>query len=74
MKCIIYCRKSTKDDDRQILSLASQKRELLELATKKKLDVVKIYSESASAKNLGRVEFASMIDDIKSGRADCILT
>lgn len=73
MKYILYCRKSTENDDKQALSLGAQERELLELAKKKNLNIVKTYREKGSAKQLGRPLFSEMIEDIKSGKADGIL-
>ena len=41
MKYIIYARKSTEDEDRQILSIESQLAELREFAAKEKLEIIK---------------------------------
>lgn len=73
MKYIIYCRKSTDTEDKQLLSLDAQERELLEIANKNNLEVVKILRESMSAKNVGRPVFAEMIRMILTGEADAIL-
>ncbi len=64
---IIYCRKSSESEDRQILSIESQTRELLKLAEKAGLNVVDIVCESKSAKQPGRPAFNSVVDRIKSG-------
>jgi len=74
MKYLIYCRKSTEDKKKQVLSLSSQKHELESIAKKLNLNVVGIYSEEKSAKKLGRSEFAKMIKDISDGKADAILS
>lgn len=73
MNYIIYCRKSTDTEDRQVASLESQEKELLELAAKHGLHVVKILRESKSAKAEGRPVFASLLSMIQRGRADAIL-
>ena len=40
MKYILYARKSTKEDDRQVLSIEAQLVELKEFAAKEKLEIV----------------------------------
>ena len=40
MRYIIYARKSTEDEDRQILSIEAQLTELREFAAKEKLEIV----------------------------------
>ena len=57
---LIYCRKSTEDSNRQILSIDSQKTNLLELAERNNLSVDKAFVESMSAKQPGRPEFEKM--------------
>ena len=42
MKYIIYARKSTEDEDHQILSIESQLAELREFAAKEKLEIVPV--------------------------------
>jgi DNA invertase Pin-like site-specific DNA recombinase len=73
MKYLVYSRKSTDTEDRQILSLDSQERELLESAKKLDLKVVKTFRESMSAKSQGRPVFNQMIKMIELGEADAIL-
>lgn len=73
MKYILYCRKSTDTEDKQVLSLDSQETELLALAKNLGLEVVKILRESQSAKEPGRPIFNAMIETISSGKADGII-
>ena len=47
MKYVIYARKSTEDEDRQILSIEAQLVELKEFAAKEKLEIVKERGEPA---------------------------
>ena len=73
MKYIIYCRKSSDSEDRQILSLDAQERELLDIAKKHDLNIVKILRESMSAKSAGRPVFNEMMRLIETGKIDGIL-
>ena len=73
MKYILYCRKSTESEDRQILSLDSQKDELIRLATTQGFEITKILQESKSAKAPGRPVFNEMLKLFESGKADAIL-
>jgi len=50
MKYIIYCRKSTDTEDKQVLSLESQEMELRQIAEKEGLNVVFALQEKFSAK------------------------
>jgi len=73
MKYIVYCRKSTESEDRQILSLPAQKRELDDYAKKHNLEIVEVLQESASAYKLGRNKFNQMVAKIQNGQADGML-
>ncbi len=73
MKFILYCRKSTDTDDKQVLSLDLQEHELLELAQRDGLEIVETLRESMSAKAPGRPVFADMMQKIALGKADGIL-
>ena len=57
----LYCRKSTESEDRQILSIDSQRDELLHLAKRLGLQVAEILTEAKSAKAPGRPVFSSMM-------------
>ncbi|MGI5841537.1 MAG: recombinase family protein [Patescibacteria group bacterium] len=69
-KYFIYCRKSSEQEDRQVLSLESQEKELLEVARINKLKISGIYKESGSAHVIGRKLFDEMISKIEKGEAN----
>ena len=73
MKYIIYCRKSSESEDRQEKSIDSQERELLMIAEKQNLTIVKILKESQSAKKVGRPLFNELIQMLSTGKADGVL-
>ncbi len=73
MKYILYCRKSTDTEDKQVLSLDSQQKELTDLARAQNLEIVQILTEKKSAKEPGRPVFNEMIKMIQAGKADAIL-
>ncbi len=73
MKYFIYARKSTDDEERQILSIDAQLDELRMLAAREKLEVVREYIESQTAKKPGRPIFNEMLKAIKRGEAQAIL-
>ena len=72
MNYIIYCRKSSEAEDRQILSIDSQEKELLRLAEKERITIFKTYKESMSAKSPGRPIFESMLKFIEK-KGNCTL-
>ena len=74
MKYILYARKSTEDDDRQILSIEAQVFELKEFAAKEKLEIVASLQEAKTAKEPGRIKFAEMLSLLEHGKADGILS
>ena len=74
MKYILYARKSTEDDDRQILSIEAQVFELKEFAAKEKLEIVASFQEAKTAKEPGRIKFAEMLSLIEKGKANGILS
>jgi len=53
MKYILYARKSTEKDDRQVLSIEAQLVELQEYAAKEKLEIVASFQEAKTAKEPG---------------------
>lgn len=68
-----YCRKSSEDDGRQVLSLPAQKKELQTIAESNHLKVLQVYVEAKSAKAEGRELFNQMIARIKKGEARGII-
>ena len=74
MRYIIYARKSTEDEDHQILSIEAQLVELREFAVKEKLEIVVSLCEAKTAKEPGRITFAEMLSEIEKGKADGILS
>ena len=74
MKYILYARKSTEEDDRQVLSIEAQLVELQEYAAKEKLEIVASFQEAKTAKEPGRMKFAEMLSLIERGKADGIIS
>src|SRR3989338_6840504 len=74
MRYIIYVRKSTEDEDRQVLSIEAQLVELQEYAAKEKLEIVSLFCEAKTAKEPGRTKFAEMLALIERGKADGIIS
>jgi DNA invertase Pin-like site-specific DNA recombinase len=72
-KYILYCRKSSDSEDKQILSIESQQEELKALSLMLNINIVKTITESKSAKAPGRNGFNKMIKSIEQGEADSIL-
>jgi site-specific DNA recombinase len=72
-KYFFYCRKSSETEDRQILSIESQERELLSYAEREGLTVVKVYREEKSAHKRGRLVFGEVLKDLERGKADGLL-
>ncbi len=71
----LYARKSSESEERQILSIDSQTKEMLELAEREGLDIAGIKRESHSAKTTGeRPVFNELTNDIRQGKFNAILT
>ena len=73
-KYFIYCRKSSEDEDRQILSIDAQLSELNTIALQNGMSVVTTLTESKSAKEPGREVFNEMLRRIEQGEANAILS
>ena len=72
-KYFLYARKSTEEDDRQVMSIEAQLFELREFARRENLKILTEFQESKSAKTPGRDSFNEMLLRIESGEANGIL-
>src|SRR3989339_1105944 len=73
IKYFLYARKSSEQEDRQVLSIGSQKSELESAAKKERLEIINRFEESYSAKDPGRKIFNEVIKRIEKGEANAIL-
>lgn len=73
LRYIAYCRKSSEDDSKQILSIESQERELLNYAERNGLKISGVYKEEKSAHKRGRPVFTQVMDLMETGKADAFL-
>lgn len=75
IKYCIYARKSMEAEERQALSIDSQLSEMKKIIERDGLTLVEIKTEAHSAKNSGqRPIFLEMINDLKTGKYNAILT
>lgn len=70
---IIYCRKSTESEEKQVLSIESQIKELKELAKRLDLRISEVLIESQSAKYPGRPIFNKMMKKLYKNNLKGIL-
>ncbi len=73
IKYFIYCRKSSEDEERQVLSIEAQLAELRDFAKQNNLFIVREFTESKTAKEPGREVFNFMLSEIEKGNASGIL-
>jgi DNA invertase Pin-like site-specific DNA recombinase len=66
MKYFLYARKSTEDEERQVMSIEAQLAELAEFAKRDGINIEETYIESKSAKKPGREVFNKMISAIQA--------
>jgi site-specific DNA recombinase len=75
IKYCLYARKSTEEEDQQVLSINSQIKEMEKMAREQDIDIVVTKQESHSAKEAGqRPVFEEIVKEIKQGKFDGILT
>jgi len=75
LKYCLYARKSTESDERQVQSIDSQVKEMLQIAERENLEIVDIRRESKSAKDSGnRPIFKELLKDITEKKFNAILT
>jgi len=75
IKYCLYARKSSESEERQVLSVDSQIKEMLQIAEREKLNIVEMRRESHSAKDTGqRPVYNELIADIRLGKFNGILT
>jgi len=73
LKYFIYARKSSEAEDRQVLSIDSQNKEMSDLAEKTGLKIIEKKSEAYSAKAPGRKIYNELLDEIEQGKAQGII-
>ncbi len=75
VKYCLYARKSTESEERQVLSIDSQIKEMLQMADRECLEIVEMKRESHSAKETGqRPVFNEIVEEIREGKYNGILT
>src|SRR3989344_1415088 len=67
IKYFLYIRKSTDDEDRQVLSLEAQLDESKEFAERESLEIIETFIEKKTAKVPGRPIFNAMLNKIEGG-------
>lgn len=73
LRFVIYARKSSESEDRQVLSIDSQLGELEQAAAREGRHVIDIKTEAHSAKKPGRPVFNALLDAIEAGAADGLI-
>jgi len=75
VKYCLYARKSSESEERQVLSIDSQIKEMLQLAEREGLEIVTMKRESHSAKETGqRPVFNEIVEEVRDGKYNGILT
>ena len=75
LRYCLYARKSTEAEDKQVLSIESQVKEMQTLAERERLHIVEIKRESHSSKEVGqRPVYNQMLGDIRAKKFNAILT
>lgn len=75
LKYCLYVRKSSESEERQVMSIDSQIKEMMKISERDNLEIVSIKQESHSAKETGqRPVFNELIEEIKNEKFNAILT
>lgn len=75
LRYCLYARKSMESEERQVLSIDSQIKEMQRLAERDGLEIVETKRESHSAKDVGhRPVFNELLEGVKNGKYNAILT
>jgi len=73
IKYLLYARKSSESEDRQVLSIDSQIKEMSETARRDGRELIAVKTEAQSAKAPGRSIFNQVMDEIEQGKAQGII-
>ncbi|MCK4373522.1 MAG: recombinase family protein, partial [candidate division Zixibacteria bacterium] len=65
MKCVLYARVSSKEQEKEGFSIPAQRKLLREYAAKHSLKVVSEFTDVETAKAAGRTEFGKMVQFLK---------
>ena len=67
-KYFLYARKSTEDEERQVMSIEAQLAELAEFAKRENIEIAETFIESKSAKKPGREIFNEMMSKVQESK------
>ncbi len=68
MKYFLYVRKSSEDEERQVMSIEAQLAELTDFAKRESITITETFTESKSAKQPGRPVFNEMIAKVHASK------
>ena len=74
IKYIAYCRKSTDEKEKQVLSIDQQIAELKEFAQRENLEILEFLTEAQSAKIPGRPVFNDLVKRIEKSEVSGIVS
>ena len=67
-KFFLYARKSTEDEERQVMSIEAQLAELAEFAKRENIEIAETFIESKSEKKPGREVFNEMMSKVQESK------